>query len=710
MPRSRRARRVHQPRATSGDRYLRSSWRVAGVWLLALDLAAVALFFDPLALTAFSVPKATLTIALSAALVTTLAVLLGRFGRTIWRRSAVDVAVATVLISYVIATALALNPVVALLGSYENAVGLMSVLHGALIYAAVVTLLRTRKDAVVVASGLFLPVIPVFAYAGVQYAGLDPVPWEIGYPTIGTFGNPGVLSQYLGTLGVAALTAAVVPGVARNSAERRFLLLTAAAAILGTLLSGTRVALIGFALTAVAVGPIVLARAVAPHRRRRAQLVYVLGLAIAAAAIAATPQARSLPALVSTISQPRSEASVGSAAARLSLYEIAFEQIRDRPAFGVGPDNFVVAYGRYRTPEARLMTGSEALESSTHSWVLHVATDAGLIGLASYLALAAISIIAALRPASSPSGLPAVAALAFFLGAGLFSVNDAGTEWLPWMAFAVASISLRSRPEVLERLPGRMRPGLDRAVTWGAVALVALSLLWTLQLLGAGNSAGRAAGARAAGQLDSAVAHGEDAAARAPFRAEYWHELGLARAGRREFAESTAAFARAVELAPHDAVYLSNLAEANVGLFREGDATALNEALRVSERAVDADPNRSLVHYTRALVLHTAGRAAEAAAESERGRSLAAPNRVSAYQVAARAYLALDREQDALRWLDEALTRYWPVPASTDLRLLRVEALIAAGDRPAARDQIVQLLALELTDPRIREFQRVLED
>jgi O-antigen ligase len=71
-------------------------------------------------------------------------------------------------------------------------------------------------------------------------------------------------------------------------------------------------------------------------------------------------------------------------AERLAMWEAGLSMFRDRPIYGVGAGNFNVAYPRYRVPQFVYSRGH------AHNYYIHVAAEAGMIGLAAYaLVLAA---------------------------------------------------------------------------------------------------------------------------------------------------------------------------------------------------------------------------------------------------------------------------------------------------------------------------------
>jgi tetratricopeptide (TPR) repeat protein len=688
--------------------FLSDPVRRAMVWTIAVKLAVVALVFDPRALNAFAVVKAQAAYAFSTVLVLGGAYLVARYRAQALKPSPVHLAATAVLIAYLAATLFALNPAVAILGAPDRGLGLLTLLDGVVLFAAVTIAARTARDAYVIGAGLFAPIVPVTAYAILQLVGRDPLTWRFGERIVfSTFGNSGVLSQYAGTLTVSAAVLAALPGIAPTPV-RWVLGALALIGLAAVLASGTGAALIGLGVAIALAGPVVVMRAIPAGRRRPILRGYALAAALAAVALALTPQARdvagSVATLVRTAGRPGAE--VGSDQARLALYSVSIAEILERPILGVGPDNFTVAFGPHRTADLRRVTGSEAVETSTHSWLLHVLTDAGIVGLVTLVATIAFAIQAVMRRGARPVGLAALAGLAFFLSAGLVAVNDSGTDWLLWLAIGVCARSGARSSEPLEQAPVQAghagRRNLAAAGAIVAVSLVAMVPQASVAI--AGDLAGQAIGLRLAGDARTAVRLAQDATARAPFRAEYWHELGLGHADLGDLRAAAAAFERAVELAPYHSTYLSNLARAYVTLAQSGDRAALASAIRTADRAIAADPNSSLVHVTRGLVLITAQRAQEALNEILFVRTLDPDMPFTAYQVEARAHLALGQAVEAIRAVDDGLVR--GRDQDLGMMLVRVQADLALGRRADAANDIVRARRFDRSDAIVRDLQR----
>lgn len=70
---------------------------------------------------------------------------------------------------------------------------------------------------------------------------------------------------------------------------------------------------------------------------------------------------------------------------RLELLKIAWSAFKQRPLLGWGPDNFLIALLKLRTPEYIRLAGPSVGQASAHQDLAQVAATLGLAGLGSYL-------------------------------------------------------------------------------------------------------------------------------------------------------------------------------------------------------------------------------------------------------------------------------------------------------------------------------------
>src|SRR5207247_9854011 len=75
-----------------------------------------------------------------------------------------------------------------------------------------------------------------------------------------------------------------------------------------------------------------------------------------------------------------------SADTRVAIYRVALEMFRDRPIFGVGPDNFLASMPRYRS-DAETVEIQADPTSSAHGWSAQVAATSGVVGLRAFVAI-----------------------------------------------------------------------------------------------------------------------------------------------------------------------------------------------------------------------------------------------------------------------------------------------------------------------------------
>ena len=75
---------------------------------------------------------------------------------------------------------------------------------------------------------------------------------------------------------------------------------------------------------------------------------------------------------------------IGNNPERMELIKISWLAFWDRPWFGWGPDNFILAFGRHITPEYVRIVGESLGQASAHNAVAQVAATLGITGLLAY--------------------------------------------------------------------------------------------------------------------------------------------------------------------------------------------------------------------------------------------------------------------------------------------------------------------------------------
>jgi tetratricopeptide (TPR) repeat protein len=387
--------------------------------------------------------------------------------------------------------------------------------------------------------------------------------------------------------------------------------------------------------------------------------------------------------------------------------------VMERPLLGYGPDNFAVGVPEFR-PEQIRPELRRGVFSSSHSWVAHVATGSGLIGLASFLLLVGLALALALRRSLPPLGQASGAMLAAFLGAGVTTVNDVTTDLLLWIvigAIAAATAWASGAGQALARADSLSNRNQERRVPLvrTVLALVCLAaslppLLSSLAALDASRAANLSENARLTGRLPEAIELGLRATRLDPGRAEYWHKLGLAYAGGAHWRDASLAFERASRLAPYDIRYLTDQVAAQLLLVRGGDTAARSRALDLADQAVRTDPNNPSAHLTRATTLQSLGNLAEALSSIERALALD-PGSTSQnlYVSAAQIYLDNGRPTDAVRIARQGRA-VLGVTTTSDLGFELARALLANGQPREALAELDLVLSIEPNYPSAEQL------
>lgn len=684
-----------------------SRLRQFGVALICAYVALVPLVFDPTSDASFAVPKALLSHALAYVLAGVLAGLLIMFGRDLVRWSWLHVPVFGFLLVNAAATLVAEDRIVAMYGTHVRMLGLGSIAAWTLLYFAVVLLVRSRVDVVaIVVAGLGSAAV-MLGYEVLQLLGGDPFSWDVDSAVrpFSTNGQATTLAAYLTTLAVASFACAIAAR-ALSVWLRGVLLLSSGALLVGAAMTGTRSALVGLATgSAVFVGLIWLR-----HPSARARTISFATAAFAAVAFAGlltlTPVGARILQTGSSAGdlEKLSQLDLASLDVRAVLYAVAAEEVRERPLLGYGPDNFVVGMPRHR-PEHGVDEARLAYATSPHSWVAQIAAGSGLIGLGTFVTIVVTAFVLVARSGFGALTAGSATALAAYLGTGLTSVNDIGSDWLLWVAFGLIAVAtgtgastagevIRS-PRSPQGRGGHSRgraTGVTAVLAWTCAMAGVAAVITTVPAFDASRAAGRSEEWRLAGRVNDAIGAALVATSRDPRRAEYWQRLGLAYVAVSRWREAANALERAVALAPWDVRFSSDLVQTQLILANGGDADARARATRLVDDAVRRDPNYPAAHYTRAVVMQFTDNVPEGLRSIERALALSPRTTNSQwYVVATQLYVAAGRAPDGVRAAEGGLL----VVDTPQLRIELARALLASGQPHEALAQVDNLLAAE---------------
>jgi O-antigen ligase/tetratricopeptide (TPR) repeat protein len=704
------------PTGSPASPVVASRLRIFGLAVLCMKVALVPIVFDRTADLAFSVPKALFSHALAYVLLAVLIALLIRFGRSFLLWTPLHLAVLAFLVVNAIATVFAVDPFQALFGTHARMVGLGTIADGVVLYFAVVLLVRTRVNAMAVGGSVLVSSLVVLGYEAVQRAGRDPFIWNIESASrpFSTLGQTTSLALYLSVLVIAAIaTAAFVEGLRWRT--RILLVLYSGFLFGGLVVTQTRSALLGIiAGAAVLVGLTWLA-----HPNRRARVASVGGVIAATAALLLvlvfTPLGARVLATVDISASAEGDQGVAprleeSTDVRLAFYRMAYEIVRERPVFGYGPDNFVVGVPKYRT-DSEPQEVQQSLETSAHGWLSQVAATSGLAGLACFLGVVVVALVTTMRAGYRPVAWLGIGVLAAFLGAGLTTVNQVGTEWLfwiglgavgaatarpwPWQGIAEEPRSRRARAHAQNVFVQSVRSTAGYVV----IGIGFLMALATMNALDASHAALASQQARLRPNLQLAIELGLRATSQDPRRAAYWDTLGLAYVGAQRTTDAVSAFKRAADLAPYDFRYTGDLARAYLELVQRGDIPSAARARQVADDSVALDPNNPRAQLTRAIVMQITGDLPEALRAVERALTLD-PTAVNPqlHLTATQILLASGRPSDAIAMARRALAIFAYPQDQFPIRVELARALIANGQPTEAASELDAALAIRPTD------------
>jgi len=400
------------------------------------------------------------------------------------RRSALDLPVLAIVASAALSTALSVNPVLSLYGSYTRYEGLLTIAtYAALFWLGVQFVFRVGQarwllramlaGAAVECVLAISQVLAASAGGDLGVFGESATTFGGVARAIGTMANANNLAIWLAMLVPIALyetlTARAIWGRALGAAATLLLIVT-------LMLTFGRAAWVG----AASGGVVTTALCVRRLRVRRPALAALAAIAGTAAVVAGVGMASSragVPLLGPAVSRLASIAdpSAGSGGVRLHLYADTIRMVAQRPLVGFGPDTFGIAYPSHSTGDWI----PAIVIDKAHSDILQVAATQGLLGVAGVVWLL-VAVVRTLLRKRSRWGVPAV------LG-GIVAYQVAiqvNFAWFPvtlpfWLLLA-AAVTLSESTHVLERHlaapPWLRRVELVAALAVAVVACVALSI------------------------------------------------------------------------------------------------------------------------------------------------------------------------------------------------------------------------------------------
>jgi O-antigen ligase/tetratricopeptide (TPR) repeat protein len=526
-------------------------------------------------------------------------------------------------VSSLLSMATAMNVLTAVYGAHESFAGIFTMAGYLVLFFATREVCRTTQHWRLVFFASVVGLAGAGIYGVIQLTGLDPIRWgrTSGYGGItrvfATMGHPNFYSAFL----LAAFPFAAYFAI-RSFRFRLPLvgLAIAATAALGeamVVISISRGAWAGFAVALV-----VLLAGWWLFAKDRVAVAWIVGLNIAAFAatvlvLMTFPDGRAvLESMVSRFRNMLDTAAVTSES-RSFIWAASWQMFKDHPWFGVGLDNFQLAFEQYRTVDY-WMSEWNGTPTKAHNEALHILAMHGVPGGVAMLLIVGglgVAFRRALRRGDLDRGL-LVAVFASAVGFVVqdlvsFTVAGCGTLFVTCAAF-LSRAGEPPAPPAPESAPFPRAVAPEVAATALAVQVALFGgACWMTKVLVvdpyAANSACRSGAAHLTGGGDAAAAAAELRLAKSidPTKELYWVRLGTAcqmharglqdRAARRKaYDEARQAYERSIELVPINSYNHANLGRLLVDLWKEtGDPRHRDASIKAFEAALEIDPNNA---------------------------------------------------------------------------------------------------------------------
>lgn len=546
------------------------------------------------------------------------------------------------LFACLLATIFSQNPIVSLIGLYHRYGGLLPFLLYAVIMIVIVGLywekpteLRDIPQASTLASVLLA------LYVLIQAAGQDWIPWRDSsggpppYP-VGTMGNSNFAGAYLG---IALPFVVYMAATAKRDIYKVALWIFVAFDVLALWFTQTRGGMI-----AAGTGLAAMAFAYRDRLPRRIKIAAVIAVALAvvlSGIVLFHPGSDRPPAPFDRIEVFRT----GTFNIRTFYWTTALRIGMDNPVVGVGLDQYYANYPPHRLPEDGAQLGL-TITDKPHNIFLEYFSNAGVLGLGSYLVLVGLALWYGLtrsggegKDKSRALLVAFLGVLAGYLGQGVFSIDVPPLAFMGWLGIAgIAAIAdpriVSARQALSAVAPGprgkgkakkarRPQQSGTRVARYGAtrwpVHITAVVLAGAVAFFGALPLRADAKVKEASGSQSTESAGTDrlyDEAIRLhPFEASYRSQAGawqesLANKSQDKavqkdrFEKALAYFEEAHRMQQGNIFYLLNIARVKTSMAEKLDANLFPEAERWWRRVVDHDPNDWDVRNRYALMLN----------------------------------------------------------------------------------------------------------
>jgi O-antigen ligase len=608
-----------------------ATWREIGLpegaWLAAAALVALA--FNPFSLNPFAVPKSSLLLALTLAIVFAAMARMFRSNSTPEESVAAPVRLAALLALTVFLSSMqSVDPALSLTGSLERQQGLPVQLAWLVLFVAVALGARSADRLRRLLLALVLGSVPVVCYALVQWLGLDPLDWysDSPSPLLSTLGRSNFLASYLVML--LPLTFSLLMIWRREAPGRHWRLLG-----LGLLLLAQFICLLATMTRSawIALAALVLVFALVHYWLfgKRRLLLAGIGMLLLAVVLLLVPRLPGIsPERVESVPVFGHVAGLGqfeqgSTAARLTIWKFTAALVRQRPWLGYGPETFHDVFAEIYPPQLVYYHGREVTVDRAHNLWLDLAMSSGVVAVVLFvLLLVAVLRLAGRALKDKPHDwrgclwAGVLAALAGFLVDQQFSFAsiDVGVVFWLLLAMAVALAGLKPAQPRMAQGSVAGQPGAAGRIALIALYLLMLTLICLRPLLA--DSLAWHSMQREPGDVRSLELAG-DAVWLAPRQSAYRLHLAWLHLSRAEFEAADREMRTLLRTRPSDQRVVATAAEF-YSHWSLTEPAVLGEAERAWRQALELAPLIARQHLGLGLVLARQGRLDEAIAAVER--------------------------------------------------------------------------------------------
>jgi O-antigen ligase len=329
-------------------------------------------------------------------------------------------------------------------GTFGRNTGLLTYISLSIILFSA-ALVSNEKSLLKFGKALYLVGLIATTYGVIQYIGLDPVPWDnIFSPVIGFLGNPNFQSALLGICGVLVFTHFFESRTRNKKLYSAIFLLVLVFTIYQT---NSKQGLLNL-LAGVAIVIWIYVKEIGRQNLTRliTVLMFFFGSLVALGVFNFGPLGAFLYKR--------------SVSARIFYWEAGLKMTLEHPLWGVGLDNYGDWYRRSRTSQAATEFGPDSVSDVAHNVLLDFSSNGGLLLLALYLCLIAITSLSIVRVIKRQSKFNAthsalVGAWVSYQVQSLVSINQLALVFIGWILSGLLigyEISSANKVEEVEKI------------------------------------------------------------------------------------------------------------------------------------------------------------------------------------------------------------------------------------------------------------------